>query len=449
MTMRDVFRAYYAPAGQELDALWTEGIIVLDTNTLLNFFRYTETTREDFFRVLESFADSLWLPYQVGLEFQQSRLAVINGTAEAFEKVRGAAATARNALHASLDAYKHHPTLDRSHLTSEVDRLFTEFEATITSNQNRHNQSLRGKSDPERTFSRISDLFEGRVGQGFTTEELVAIREEGAVRYEKQIPPGFKDSGKSSGDEFGDLIVWKELLRHAEAAQKPVIFVTGDVKDDWWRREQGRTQGPRPELVDEFWSQVQRRIHFYEPLQFLRFATERRQVSVSDRSFDEVEEVATEGERIRSILLRRRRELLRQSRMHRRELDRQRRMLPSDEQRAELISELSMIDEAQRKLGSDQRALAESISELFQLNAIEEGGVSGDHIAILRKQMDEQAAMERRYATLKERRAEIEEGLMAAHPPRDPRMAERLEGRRLRAEDELHQVELALQELDD
>lgn len=447
--MRDVFRAYYAPAGPELDALWTEGIIVLDTNTLLNFFRYTHTTREDFFRVLESFTDSLWLPYQVGLEFQQSRLAVIYGTAEAFAKVRGAAATAKNALDSSLDAYKHHPTLDRARLRSEVDRLFKEFEATIAANQEVHSQSLRGESAPERTFARITDLFEGRVGQGFSADELATIREEGSVRYEKQVPPGFKDAGKTRGDEFGDLIVWKELLRHAETEQKPVIFVTGDVKDDWWRRDQGQTQGPRPELVDEFWSQVQRRIHFYEPMQFLRFATERRQLPVSARSFDEVEEVATESERIRSILQRRQRELTRQSRMHRRELERHQRLFPSEAQRAELIGELSSIDEAERKLGNDQRILADGISRMLQRNAVEEGGVSGDHLAILHSQMDEQVAMDLRYKMLQERRAEIEKRLTSGHRDADARMIERVEMRRLRTEDELHEVELALRELDE
>ncbi|MCS5520124.1 PIN-like domain-containing protein [Curtobacterium flaccumfaciens] len=449
--MRDVFRAFYPPSDSEFEHLWSDGIIVLDTNTLLNFFRYTPETRDDFFRVLESFADGLWLPYQVGLEFQQSRLAVINSTGEAFETVRKAAKTAKDGLKASFDAYSNHPTLDRGKLVEEVEKLFKSFEANLAKTEQTHKRSLQGKNDPERTFARITNLFEGRVGSGFSEQELGQIRSEGQGRYEKKVPPGFKDANKTTGDPYGDLIVWKEIIRQAAASQKPVIFVTGDVKEDWWRREQGHTYGPRPELVDEFWAGVQQRIHFYEPLQFLRFATKRRQVSISDQSFDEVEQVA-EAERLRDVLLRRREDLVREARVRRREMERQRRALPSEARRSDLLEELSVIEEAERHIRNEQKALD------ARLSAALGGEVAGEDVTgekrheQLRARIHQQERLERRLAdlgSLRERRNEIERQLLATHRSRDDEPSSFNEVRWMEAERELKKVERALRELDE
>ena len=74
--MKDLFRGYYSPTNDELDRMWNEGLIVLDTNALLNLFRYTESTRAEFLTVLQAIAEQLWIPHQIALEFQRRRLDV-------------------------------------------------------------------------------------------------------------------------------------------------------------------------------------------------------------------------------------------------------------------------------------------------------------------------------------------------------------------------------------
>ena len=53
---------------------------------------------------------------------------------------------------------------------------------------------------------------------------------EGNDRYEKKIPPGYKDAIKKSGildnNAYGDLIVWKEILRFSKKEKKNIIYVT-------------------------------------------------------------------------------------------------------------------------------------------------------------------------------------------------------------------------------
>lgn len=81
-----------------------------------------------------------------------------------------------------------------------------------------------------------------------TQKEIYAWCDEGEQRYKKEIPPGFKDAKKKDGvRKYSDLIIWKEILRFAEKNKKDIIFVTDDVKADWWDN-----QGFHSKLLDEF-----------------------------------------------------------------------------------------------------------------------------------------------------------------------------------------------------
>ena len=78
-------------------------------------------------------------------------------------------------------------------------------------------------------------LFDGKVGEGFDKSKISEIEKEGADRYKKKIPPGYKDN-KKSNNNYGDLIIWKELLQYAKENSKGIIFITGDRKEDWWNK---------------------------------------------------------------------------------------------------------------------------------------------------------------------------------------------------------------------
>ncbi|WP_370622862.1 PIN-like domain-containing protein [Vreelandella alkaliphila] len=50
---------------------------MFDTNVLLNLYGYAKQTREDFFSILQSINEKLWIPYHAGLEYQRRRLNII------------------------------------------------------------------------------------------------------------------------------------------------------------------------------------------------------------------------------------------------------------------------------------------------------------------------------------------------------------------------------------
>ncbi len=66
-------------------------------------------------------------------------------------------------------------------------------------------------------------------------EKIAEVCSTGAVRYDRKVPPGYKDVNKPEPDRYGDLILWLQILDKAEADKTAVIFVGDDQKEDWWR----------------------------------------------------------------------------------------------------------------------------------------------------------------------------------------------------------------------
>ena len=99
----------------------------------------------------------------------------------------------------------------------------------------------------------VQDLIINKqVMQDFTRDEVYVICEEGENRYKKEIPPGYKDGKKKDGiRKYSDLILWKEVIRYAKEQKKNIIFVTDDVKPDWWNIENDKYEF-LPQLIKEF-----------------------------------------------------------------------------------------------------------------------------------------------------------------------------------------------------
>ncbi|PRS43897.1 hypothetical protein C6Y01_08315 [Bacillus sp. NMCC46] len=61
--MREQFREFYFDKDDK--EIWKDSIIVLDTNVLLNLYRYTQETSEQILNLLQKYKENLWMPHQV------------------------------------------------------------------------------------------------------------------------------------------------------------------------------------------------------------------------------------------------------------------------------------------------------------------------------------------------------------------------------------------------
>ncbi len=100
----------------------------------------------------------------------------------------------------------------------------------------------------------VSDIEKsGSIMPSPTQEDIYKWCEEGECRYKKEVPPGFEDTkGKDRVRKYSDLILWQETLRYSKKNNAPIVFVTDDVKADWWQTNDDGNKQFHSKLVEEF-----------------------------------------------------------------------------------------------------------------------------------------------------------------------------------------------------
>ncbi|MFJ1869817.1 PIN-like domain-containing protein [Streptomyces sp. KS_5] len=93
----DGFEAQRTPVEGDYRAVLRNGLVVIDTNVLLDLYRMSAPVREDMLTVLKTIASRLWIPHQVQLEFWNVRQS--NDLIEHHDKK---ASSARDTLRATV-----------------------------------------------------------------------------------------------------------------------------------------------------------------------------------------------------------------------------------------------------------------------------------------------------------------------------------------------------------
>lgn len=290
VSMKDLFPGHFKESEENLREVWDSCIFVFDANILLNLYRYSDATRNEFLRLLEKIKDRVWLPHRAAEEYLSNRLSVIDQQEQSYDST----IKSINNLKSDLDNARQHPFVSKQTM-GDVDSVFNALCEELLKNKKVHTQRISN----DEIKNSISQIFENRVGLPFDKEKLEQLIVDGEERYKQKIPPGFKDASKSSESEvftdkcrkYGDLIVWKQVLEHSSEVEKGVVLVTDDKKEDWWERFKGKTVGPRPELVKEFKDSTNNTFHMYQADRFLELARENLGEQVSPEIVEEIREV--------------------------------------------------------------------------------------------------------------------------------------------------------------
>jgi putative component of toxin-antitoxin plasmid stabilization module len=309
LAMKDIFPEFYQPEDDEFNKFWNECLFVLDTNVLLGLYRYTEASRNDLFSIFENpkIASRLWLPHHVGLEFQRRRLTVILTQKRNFEAVEKAFFDGMAALNQNVktqaDEFNKVNRLTKEPLL-DVDRflkpLNDEFE-NIKKRLFTERAGLRDHQGKDVIRERLDKIVTGKVGQAFTDDQIKTLCEDGKKRFKKKIPPGYRDydekiQGKGEEgttdvenrfNQFGDLIIWKQIIEQAKSSKQPIIYVTTDLKEDWFEQVKGYTVGPRVELIREIRTEAGVGAHIYPLSTFYKFAKEFLKQEIRPETVDE------------------------------------------------------------------------------------------------------------------------------------------------------------------
>lgn len=78
------------------------------------------------------------------------------------------------------------------------------------------------------------------------------------------------------------------MLEKAKSDDVDIVFITDDQKNDWWHQFKGKTIGPHPHLVQEFFDYSGRMFHIYSLENFTKYASKYLKQKVAKSAMDEI-----------------------------------------------------------------------------------------------------------------------------------------------------------------
>lgn len=285
-------RTIYTPSiiGEAIEAkLWQDAIIIFDTCALLDFYYMTPVNQEVMADILSYLSDRIWLPAQVVYEFNKNReSAMTKPISEKYQYKDIQNNRLVNDLKAYIGQWEkeyYHPFISPQSLQEIKDALaviepkIATIKTTISKEYQERKQEIKNICNNDMIEETIRLL---NHGEPFTYSKVKEICKEGVYRYANKIPPGYKDAETKSGiHQYGDLIIWKEILQYAHDEHHDIIFVSNDTKADWLVADDSKNDPkaehlspeelghPRRELLAEFEEETGQIIWFYKTTDFV------------------------------------------------------------------------------------------------------------------------------------------------------------------------------------
>jgi predicted nucleic acid-binding protein len=284
MKFSDVLRGHINLTAQQIDTVWSQAHFCLDTNVWLDLYRYSEPARKQFLRLLGGMKGRLFVPNRVAVEFARNRRKVILAHHAPHRRIT---ATLEKASKEITEGFKKHPDqVDTLRLIASAKML---MEQQFGSAEKKHNDLLN--DDP--ILTAILGIVD-EIGDPLPKEDAEKEHER---RKNDNIPPYCKtdDSDKEEESPAGDVVLWLELLRQYDGSGKPLIFVTGDMKPNWWLTVEGRHY-PQPNLVQEAYERTKGDILFYASERFINTASARLGVEVPKTLAEETKKIRQQEE---------------------------------------------------------------------------------------------------------------------------------------------------------
>lgn len=297
MNYKDEFYGFYREPFNKENMTSENTIIVFDTNSLLNVFRFTPEASKEYFEIIQSIQDKIYIPYLVALEFHFHKSETLllneinvtkfkNNFSKNWNKLKSEAA---KTLFSSL-SYRN--DIDKKELNAYLSDLLNSEDLNI---ENKLVEKISSISENQTNiFNALVEIMHSKTGERYTQDMITKIEKEGEERYKNGIPPGFNDANKKLSrsyngikyqQKFGDLIIWKDIINKAKEDRiKHVIFVTSDGKrdsktdlnykvcvgNDGNGKKKYQIIGPRIELIEEMKNETGADFYLMDELEFMK-----------------------------------------------------------------------------------------------------------------------------------------------------------------------------------
>ncbi|MCC5985824.1 MAG: DUF4935 domain-containing protein [Rhodobacteraceae bacterium] len=284
--MRDRFSWYFF-SKDDYDAAWDIGILTVDTNVILDLYRYNKSTREALLLALESFKGRFWISHQTAKEFIKNRRVVITDMRNDFERATKPIDDLEKALMTTVGTIRGCRVIPRE-LSEALEKDVRAASEALRAGIDKESKEVPDFEDADEIVQRLESALDGHIGT--EPDSISDDLKEAERRKEQKIPPGYLDDSKDGLGFAGDYLMWKQILAHSKAQNAPIILVTSETKEDWWEKKSGKTLNPRLELLQEAFDETGRKILIYHTDQFLRLHQERIGKKADDAVFEEIRE---------------------------------------------------------------------------------------------------------------------------------------------------------------
>jgi len=294
--VRRHFSEYFRPTEPETEKLWAEAVFIFDTNVLLNLYRMSGETSLKIRDILKTLKGRLFLPHQVGVEFFKHLEEEIAEQVNAFERVRQ---FLKKFPERFMQEFSRHPCIPITGITEALKKCADEQVAIVTESQKSNQLNFLTHDDP--ILPELDALFADATEDRYTGADDDALNKQVDERVQQNLAPCFVTAGgkastpPASNPHRGDGRVWFQIVKHAGTTKKPVIFVTGDEKPNWWRTArlgtQDRAIGPHFELIRDIESASKNRFMMYTQEGFLSEAPKYLGVPEQTQAIEEVRQI--------------------------------------------------------------------------------------------------------------------------------------------------------------
>lgn len=303
-SIQETFEWAIPISDEEKSKIWEKAILTVDTNVLLDLYRFHPETTEQILNGIKSFQGRVWLSHQVASEFFKNRNKVILDAEKNLiagkEKINSLSkeveSTLNKALDTLLDGLSSNRTISKKLIdnlknglkekTHEFAKLSDDIIKNFTSEE-----TTKVTPQKDDILLKIIEIFDKNLGDSFGSksdkETLINTAKE---RYKNKIPPGYKDENKED-NTYGDFFLWEQILRYAEKEKKSIILVTSEQKEDWWEKISGKNLGLRHEMKEEAFSRLDKgnKVLVYQTTNFLQTVHEKYESLGKGRDKDKIE----------------------------------------------------------------------------------------------------------------------------------------------------------------
>lgn len=285
MKIEELFVGWYDYDVDEYSSIINNSKISLDTNVLLNIYRYSKETSDKTLYLLNKIKDRLIFSYYVAFEFTKNRKKVESASIEEYKKYQSKIESKYEEIINELKNISNNKLAKKDKLIESIiknkEKVLQNFDISIDKKMEVFKSGLEDE---------ICQLFEGKIIDKYSDIEFESIKAEGIRRQKNQIPPGYKDEEKG---ENGDYYIFKQLIDYSKNNDIDIIFVTDDVKEDMFQIIRG-IKSPRPELLNEFNKETNHKLIIMTVQEFLNNKIIFDE-NISEKVLDEIKIISNEN----------------------------------------------------------------------------------------------------------------------------------------------------------